>query len=121
AARGGARTPREMNTVMAAAVKPEYPVVDRNPPFTKTVDNFNTLDYLRLLIITGVSVTVGYLSGTPSIFSFSSDQTQRPRPVHGDWRPHRRLGRLYVRLPYPNSAGRLKGFFPNDDEVARYK
>ncbi|KAK6149384.1 hypothetical protein DH2020_016909 [Rehmannia glutinosa] len=52
-----------MNTDITASAKPEYPVIDRNPPFTKTVANFNTLDYLRLSTITGVSVVVGYLSG----------------------------------------------------------
>ncbi|KAL5703038.1 hypothetical protein ACHQM5_028181 [Ranunculus cassubicifolius] len=51
-----------MNTNIIASVKPEYPVVDRNPPFTKTVANFNTLDYLRFTTITGIAVTVGYLS-----------------------------------------------------------
>ena len=56
-----------MNTDITASAKPEYPVIDRNPPFTKTVANFNTLDYLRLSTITGVSVTVGYLSGTPTL------------------------------------------------------
>lgn len=59
-----------MNTDITASAKPEYPVVDRNPPFTKTVANFNTLDYLRLTTITGVSVVVGYLSGTPIHSSF---------------------------------------------------
>ena len=53
----------KMNTDITASAKPEYPVVDRNPPFTKVVGNFNTLDYLRFVTITGVSVTVGYLSG----------------------------------------------------------
>nr|GEW35788.1 NADH-ubiquinone oxidoreductase 20.9 kDa subunit [Tanacetum cinerariifolium] len=52
-----------MNTDITASAKPEYPVIDRNPPFTKTVANFNTLDYLRLTTISGISVTVGYLSG----------------------------------------------------------
>lgn len=60
-----------MNTDITASTKPEYPVVDRNPPFTKTVANFNTLDYLRLITISGVSVTVGYLSGTSPIFHSS--------------------------------------------------
>lgn len=64
-----------MNTDITASAKPEYPVIDRNPPFTKTVANFNTLDYLRLITISGVSVTVGYLSGNPPPpppnFSFS--------------------------------------------------
>lgn len=59
------RRRRKMNTDITASAKPEYPVIDRNPPFTKTVANFNTLDYLRLTTIAGVSVTVGYLSGTP--------------------------------------------------------
>jgi NADH-ubiquinone oxidoreductase complex I, 21 kDa subunit len=56
-----------MNTDITASVKPEYPVIDRNPPFTKTVANFSTLDYIRLSTITAVSVTVGYLSGTPLV------------------------------------------------------
>ena len=60
-----------MNTDITASAKPEYPVIDRNPPFTKTVANFNTLDYLRLSTITGVSVTVGYLSGTAPLSPLS--------------------------------------------------
>jgi protein gp37 len=56
-----------MNTDITASVKPEYPVIDRNPPFTKTVANFSTLDYVRLSTITAVSVTVGYLSGSPLV------------------------------------------------------
>lgn len=68
-----AQQPRgNMNTDITSAAKPEYPVVDRNPPFTKTVGNFNTLDYLRLSTITGVSVVVGYLSGTIPHFTCSS-------------------------------------------------
>ena len=54
-----------MNTDITALEKPQYPVVDRNPPFTKVVGNFSVLDYLRFSTITGVSVTVGYLSGPP--------------------------------------------------------
>ncbi|KAA0035668.1 NADH-ubiquinone oxidoreductase 20.9 kDa subunit [Cucumis melo var. makuwa] len=57
-----------MNTDITASTKPEYPVIDRNPPFTKVVGNFDTLDYLRFVTITGVSVTVGYLSGIISFF-----------------------------------------------------
>ncbi|GFZ16834.1 hypothetical protein Acr_26g0001040 [Actinidia rufa] len=56
-------TPEGFERPRLASAKPEYPVIDRNPPFTKTVANFNTLDYLRLSTITGISVTVGYLSG----------------------------------------------------------
>lgn len=67
---GAHRDRAKMNTDITASVKPEYPVVDRNPPFTKTVANFNALDYLRLTTITGVSVTVGYLSGIPIILFF---------------------------------------------------
>ena len=55
-----------MNTDLTASVKPEYPVVDRNPAFTKVVGNFSELDYFRLSTISGISVTVGYLSGTSS-------------------------------------------------------
>ncbi|KAJ6304529.1 hypothetical protein OIU77_018233 [Salix suchowensis] len=50
-----------MNTDITASAKPEYPVIDRNPAFTKVVGNFNTLDYFRFITLTGVSVTVGYL------------------------------------------------------------
>ena len=57
----------KMNIDITASVKPEYPVLDRDPPFTRVVGNFNSLDYLRFVTITGVSVTVGYLSGNPSL------------------------------------------------------
>ncbi|RWW57723.1 hypothetical protein BHE74_00035482 [Ensete ventricosum] len=100
----------EMNTDITASVKPEYPVVDRNPPFTKTVANFNTLDYLRLLTITGVSVTVGYLSGIRPNIRGPSMVTGGLIGVMG--------GFMYA---YQNSAGRLMGFFPNEGEVQRYK
>lgn len=56
-------TGKKMNTDITASTKPEYPVIDRNPPFTTVVGNFSTLDYFRFATITGVSVTVGYLSG----------------------------------------------------------
>ncbi|XVE50988.1 hypothetical protein DITRI_Ditri02bG0001200 [Diplodiscus trichospermus] len=52
-----------MNIDITASVKPEYPVVDRNPSFTKVVGNLNTLVYLHFVTLTGVSVNVGYLSG----------------------------------------------------------
>ncbi|XP_072977251.1 uncharacterized protein [Typha angustifolia] len=99
-----------MNTDITASVKPEYPVVDRNPPFTKTVANFSTLDYLRLVTITGVSVTVGYLSGIKPNIRGSSMVTGGLIGLMG--------GFMYA---YQNSAGRLMVFFPNEAEVARYK
>ncbi|MQM10496.1 hypothetical protein Taro_043391 [Colocasia esculenta] len=76
-------------------------MVDRNPPFTKTVANFSTLDYLCLTTITGVFVTVGYLSMASISRVGRSDG-----------------GFMYA---YQNSIGRLMGFFPNHEEVARYK
>ncbi|KAK2987088.1 LOW QUALITY PROTEIN: hypothetical protein RJ640_004814, partial [Escallonia rubra] len=100
----------EMNTDITASAKPEYPVVDRNPPFTKTVANFNTLDYLRLVTIAGVSVTVGYLSGIKPNIRGPSMVTGGLIGVMG--------GFMYA---YQNSAGRLMGFFPNDGEVARLR
>uniref|UniRef100_A0A8R7USP9 NADH-ubiquinone oxidoreductase 21kDa subunit N-terminal domain-containing protein n=2 Tax=Triticinae TaxID=1648030 RepID=A0A8R7USP9_TRIUA len=110
-----------MNTDITASVKPEYPVVDRNPPFTKVVGNFSMLDYLRLSTISAVSVTVGYLSGSD----------RRPRAVLAGIKPGIRgpsmvTGGLIGVLggfmyAYQNSAGRLMGFFPNESEVARYK
>lgn len=60
-----------MNTDITASVKPEYPVIDRNPPFTKVVGNFNTVDYCRFITVTGISVTVGYLSGHSLSFILS--------------------------------------------------
>jgi hypothetical protein len=60
-----------MNTDITASAKPEYPVLDRNPPFTRVVGNFSSLDYLRFVTITGVSVTVGYLSGPTLSLSLS--------------------------------------------------
>ncbi|GKE41801.1 NADH-ubiquinone oxidoreductase [Tanacetum coccineum] len=96
-----------MNTDITASAKPEYPVIDRNPPFTKTVVDFNTLDYLRL---TTISVTVGYLSGIKPGIRGPSMVTGGLIGVMG--------GFMYA---YQNSAGRFMGFFPNDVEVARYK
>ncbi|KAM0044330.1 putative NADH:ubiquinone reductase (H(+)-translocating) [Helianthus debilis subsp. tardiflorus] len=100
----------KMNTDITASAKPEYPVIDRNPPFTKTVGNFNTLDYLRFTTITGISVTVGYLSGIKPGIRGPSMVTGGLIGVMG--------GFMYA---YQNSAGRFMGFFPNDGEVARYK
>ncbi|XP_059666511.1 uncharacterized protein LOC132312242 [Cornus florida] len=107
---GRKQSRRKMNTDITASAKPEYPVIDRNPPFTKTVANFNTLDYLRLLTISGVSVTVGYLSGIKPNIRGPSMVTGGLIGVMG--------GFMYA---YQNSAGRLMGFFPNEGEVARYR
>ncbi|KAG6639144.1 hypothetical protein CIPAW_10G079600 [Carya illinoinensis] len=95
-----------MNTDITASTKPEYPVIDRNPPFTKVVGNFNFLDYLRFTTITGVSVTVGYLSGIKPGIRGPSMVTGGLIGLMG--------GFMYA---YQNSAGRIMGFFPNDDEV----
>ncbi|CAH1444323.1 unnamed protein product [Lactuca virosa] len=99
-----------MNTNITGSAKPEYPVIDRNPPFTKTVTNFNTLHYLRHTTISDISVTVGYLSGIKPGIRGPSMVTRGLIGVMG--------GFMYA---YQNSVGRLMGFFPNDDEVARYK
>ncbi|KAG8490196.1 hypothetical protein CXB51_016058 [Gossypium anomalum] len=99
-----------MNTDITASAKPEYPVIDRNPPFTKVVGNFNALDYLRFTTITGVSVTVGYLSGIKPGLKGPSMVTGGLIGLMG--------GFMYA---YQNSAGRLMGFFPNDGEVAQYQ
>ncbi|KAL5729730.1 hypothetical protein ACHQM5_002636 [Ranunculus cassubicifolius] len=92
-----------------AKAKPEYPVIDENPPFTKIVANFNTLDFLRFTAITGISVAAGYISGIKR-------NSRRPSMVTGGligiWG-----GFMYS---YQNSAGRLMGIFPNNQEVARY-
>ncbi|KAK9151336.1 hypothetical protein Syun_009645 [Stephania yunnanensis] len=92
-----------MNMDIIASVKPEYPVVDRNPPFTKTVANFR-LERSSCLIdgvfvrgikpnIRGPSMVTGGLIGLIGGFMYA----------------------------YQNSTRRLMGFYPNDDEVARYK
>lgn len=96
-----------MNTDITASTKPEYPVIDRNPPFTKVVGNFDTLDYLRFVTITGVSVTVGYLSGIKPGIRGPSMVTGGLIGLMG--------GFMYA---YQNSAGRLMGFFPNEGEIA---
>ncbi|VVA93425.1 unnamed protein product [Arabis nemorensis] len=99
-----------MNTDITALEKPQYPVVDRNPPFTKVVGNFSTLDYLRFSTITGISVTVGYLSGIKPGIKGPSMVTGGLIGLMG--------GFMYA---YQNSAGRLMGFFPNDGEVASHQ
>ncbi|KAI9160922.1 hypothetical protein LWI28_012812 [Acer negundo] len=92
-----------MNTDITASEKPQYPVIDRNPPFTTVVGNFNTLDYLRFSTITGVSVVVGYLSGIKPGLKGPSMVTGGLIGLMG--------GFMYA---YQNSAGRLMGFFPNE-------
>ena len=99
-----------MNTDITASEKPQYPVIDRNPPFTKVVGNFNTLDYFRFSTITGVSVVVGYLSGLRPGLPGTSMVTGGLIGLMG--------GFMYA---YQNSAGRLMGFFPNEGEVASYQ
>uniref|UniRef100_A0A0D6R8D1 NADH-ubiquinone oxidoreductase 21kDa subunit N-terminal domain-containing protein n=2 Tax=Araucariaceae TaxID=25664 RepID=A0A0D6R8D1_ARACU len=90
--------------------KPEYPVIDKNPPFTKTVGNFSMLDYLRVGTITGVSIPVGYLAGGNCNLRGPSMVTAGIIGIMG--------GFMYA---YQNSAGRLMGLFPNDEDVAYYK
>ncbi|KAF8772885.1 hypothetical protein HU200_005278 [Digitaria exilis] len=107
-----------MNTDITASTKPEYPVVDRNPAFTKVVGNFSALDYMRLSTISAVSVTVGYLS--------AQTWARRAGIKPGIRGPSMVTGGLIgvmggFMYAYQNSAGRLMGFFPNDAEVARYK
>ncbi|CAN4102643.1 unnamed protein product [Withania somnifera] len=99
-----------MNTDITASEKPEYPVVDQNPLFTKTVANFNTLDFLRLTTITGISVTVDYISGIKPGIRGPSMVTGGLIGLMGSF--------MYA---YQNSAGRLMGFFPNEGEVAKAK
>ncbi|KAL9455577.1 hypothetical protein AB3S75_004905 [Citrus x aurantiifolia] len=105
-----ASSSNRMNTDITASEKPQYPVIDRNPPFTAVVGNFNTLDYLRFSSITGVSVVVGYLSGIKPGLKGPSMVTGGLIGLMG--------GFMYA---YQNSAGRLMGFFPNEGEVARYQ
>ncbi|GMJ03677.1 hypothetical protein like AT4G16450 [Hibiscus trionum] len=99
-----------MNTNITTLAKPEYPVIDRNPPFTKVYGNFNTLDYLCFTTITSVSVTVGYLSGIKSGLKGPKMLTGGPIRLMG--------GFMYA---YQNSAGRIMGFSPNDGEVTQYQ
>ena len=95
----------KMNTDITASTKPEYPVVDQHPLFTKVVGNFNTLDYFRFITITGISVTVGDLSEIKPRIKGPSMVTGGLIGLMG--------GFMYA---YQNSVGRLIGFFPNDDE-----
>ncbi|CAM8909270.1 unnamed protein product [Rhodiola kirilowii] len=59
--------------------------------------------------ITGVSVTVGYLSGIKPGIRGPSMVTGGIIGLMG--------GFMYA---YQNSCGRIMGFFPNDDEVAKF-
>ncbi|KDP40390.1 hypothetical protein JCGZ_04209 [Jatropha curcas] len=99
-----------MNTDITASAKPEYPVIDRNPPFNNVVGNFNFLDYCCLTTITGVSVTFGYLSGIKPGIKGPSMVTGGLIGLMG--------GFMYA---YQNSAGRLMGFFPNEGLTSTLK
>ncbi|KAH0851730.1 hypothetical protein HID58_094518 [Brassica napus] len=96
-----------MNTDITALEKPQYPVVDRNPPFTKVVGNFSVLDYLR----------------SPPSPAFPSPSAIYQPGIKG---PSMVTGGLIGLMggfmyAYQNSAGRLMGFFPNEGEVASYQ
>ncbi|KAF6145039.1 hypothetical protein GIB67_013390 [Kingdonia uniflora] len=88
---------------------PKYPVIDPNPPITKTISNFNNLDYVRFATVTGISLAAGYLTGIKS-------NTRRASMVTG--------GLIGIwggfMCAYQNSSGRLMGLLSNGDEVARY-
>eukprot|EP01018_Ginkgo_biloba_P028482 Gb_35722 [translate_table: standard] len=90
--------------------KPQFPVIDKNPPFTKAVANFSLLDYLRMTTITSVSIPVGYLAGRSCNLRGPSMCTAGLIGFMG--------GFMFA---YQNSAGRLMGLFPNDEDVKRYK
>ncbi|KAL5556907.1 hypothetical protein UlMin_039143 [Ulmus minor] len=99
-----------MNTNITASVKPKYLVVDQNPSFTKVVGNLSSLDYFHFITITSVSVTIGYLSGIKLGIKGLSMMTEGLIRLMGGFK-----------YTYHNSASRLMGFFPNNDEVACYK
>ncbi|KAI4294885.1 hypothetical protein MLD38_040823 [Melastoma candidum] len=95
-----------MNMDITASVKPEYPVIDRNPPFTTVVGNFSTLDYLRFVTITGISVSVGYLSDAllamgdaPIRWFVIRDKARDQGTIHGDGWTYRIDGRVHNTTP----------------------
>ncbi|KAM3749132.1 hypothetical protein ACB098_05G159600 [Castanea mollissima] len=90
--------------------KPKYPVLDRDPLFTRVVVNFNSLDYLRFITITSISVTVGYLSWIKPRIREPSMVTGGIIGLMG--------GFMYA---YHNSTCQIMGFSPNNGEVARIK
>ncbi|KAL4628146.1 hypothetical protein ACB092_05G215200 [Castanea dentata] len=100
----------KMSIDIIASAKPKYPVLDRDPSFTRVVGNFNCLDYLRFVTITSVSVTVGYLSWIKPGIRGPSMVTGGIIGLMG--------GFMYA---YQNSACQIMGFSPNNGEVARYK
>ncbi|KAI4979345.1 hypothetical protein ZWY2020_016098 [Hordeum vulgare] len=110
-----------MNTDITASVKPEYPVMDRNPPFTKVVGNFcwgtphgkqNFLRARRPIMVMSIYER-GCVIYVPLIkpgIHVLLMVTVGLIGVLGEF--------MYA---YQNSVGRFMGFFPNEFEVARYK
>ncbi|KAJ7538878.1 hypothetical protein O6H91_11G067100 [Diphasiastrum complanatum] len=90
--------------------EPKHPVIDANPSFGKTVSNFSMLDYLKITTITGVSLPFGYLAGASSHIRGPSMYTAGIIGLMG--------GFMYA---YQNSAGRLMGMLPNNDDIARHR
>eukprot|EP00252_Welwitschia_mirabilis_P015404 TRINITY_DN33860_c0_g1_i1.p1 TRINITY_DN33860_c0_g1~~TRINITY_DN33860_c0_g1_i1.p1 ORF type:complete len:107 (-),score=6.54 TRINITY_DN33860_c0_g1_i1:159-479(-) len=90
--------------------KPEYPVIEKSPVFSKVVGNFNLQDYLSMTTLTAVSIPLGYLSAVKVNLRGPSMVTAGIIGFMG--------GFMFA---YQNSAGRLMGFFPNDEEVACYR
>jgi hypothetical protein len=94
----------KINTHITASTKPEYPVIDRNPPLTTVVGNFNTLDYLCFTTITSIS--------SPLVISPGLSLKLRVL----QWWPMDWLvgGFMYA---YKNSADIIMDFFSNEAEV----
>ncbi|KAM3701285.1 hypothetical protein ACJW30_05G159000 [Castanea mollissima] len=99
-----------MSIDIIASAKPKYPVLDRDPPFTRVIVNFNSLDYLCFITITSISVTVGYLSWIKPGVRGPSMVTGGIIGLMG--------GFMYA---YHNSACQIMGFFPNNGKVACIK
>ncbi|WCJ28148.1 hypothetical protein M5689_009856 [Euphorbia peplus] len=88
-----------------------YPVIHPNPPTAKVLCNFNFHDYRTITAYTGFSAYYAYLVHRCFVPKFKAS------PVLVGF-----LGLLGgLSCAHHVSEGRLKGFFPNNGEVAKYQ
>ncbi|KAH7292200.1 hypothetical protein KP509_29G055700 [Ceratopteris richardii] len=90
--------------------EPKYPVLVKDPSVSTIYSNFNLTDYLRITTFTSGSLVYGYLAGVSCNVRGPSMYTAGLLGLAG--------GVMYA---YQNSAFRLMGHYPNQEDIPKYK
>lgn len=88
---------------------PPFPVVDREPSLRKTLASFRSGDWSNVALAVGASVPLGYYAGRPVLMMQSMWMAAGLGAAGG------------MCIGLQASFGRLTGYLPNGEEVARTK